>query len=525
MDGGQSAVKTTGLRFILGAVALAIAATAWAQQTSYKQTNLTADQSGVAAHTDSQLSNPWGISFVPGDVFWVSNNNGGTSTTYDAAGNKGMITAGIPVAAHNPCSVGCPTGTVANTVTTDFGGAFFLFDTEDGIITAWSGTANAVTKVDNSASGAVYKGLALVSNSQGDFLLAANFHSGAIDVFDHNFQPATLSGGTFVDPNLPAGYAPHSIHVINGVVFVAYAAQDSAKHDPMVGAGLGLVNLFQADGKFKQRAITGGKLNAPWGIVQASANFGVFSNDVLVGNFGDGTINAYDTMGNFLGQVVDTNGAVIANPGLWEMVFGAGGTGDPNTLYFTAGGASQTHGLFASLVPTAAAGKDFSLQLSSASATIMRGGSTNININSSATGGFNSAINLSCTGLPTTGVSCAFNPTSITPGSGTSSSQLTIAVGSSYVPPVNYVKFASVLGLGLFVMVWGKSKGQDATGKARKAWLLGWFVLLAGILLAAVGCGSSSSSGGHRPPPGTQIMVVGTSGGVSHSFPLTLTVQ
>src|SRR6516164_11658757 len=122
MDGGQSAVKTTGLRFILGAVALAIAATAWAQQTSYKQTNLTADQSGVAAHTDTQLSNPWGISFVPGDVFWVANNNGGTSTTYDAQGNKQSITVGIPGASVSPCSPGCPTGTVANT-TTDFGGA------------------------------------------------------------------------------------------------------------------------------------------------------------------------------------------------------------------------------------------------------------------------------------------------------------------------------------------------------------------------------------------------------------------
>ena len=513
-----------GLRFILGMLVLAVTATVSAQQTSYKQTNLTADQAGVAAHTDAQLANPWGISFIPGQVFWIANNNGGTSTTYDAAGNKGTITVGIPVAANNPCNPACPTGTVANTVTTDFGGASFLFDTEDGTITAWSGAANAVTKVDNSASGAVYKGLALVSNSQGDFLLAANFHSGAVEVYDHNFQPATLSGGTFVDPNLPAGYAPHGVHVINGVVYVTYAAQDSAKHDPMIGAGLGLVDLFQTDGTFRRRGITGGKLNAPWGVVQASANFGTFSNDLLVGNFGDGVMNAYDSTGNFLGQVVDSNGAVISNPGLWDMLFGAGGTGDPNTLYFTAGSASQTHGLFASLVPTAAAGTDFSLQLSSASATVTRGGSTNLNISSSATGGFNSAVNLSCTGLPG-GVTCAFNPTSITPGSGTSSSQLTIAVGSTYVPPVNYVKFATMLGFGLLGMVWGKNKVQDRTAMPRKVWMLGSLVLLAGILLAAVGCGSSSSNSGHITPPGTTIMVVGTSGGVSHSFPLTLTIQ
>ena len=128
-------------------LSLAVATAAYAQ-TGYTQTNLVADQAGVAAHTDAQLSNPWGISFLPGDVFWIANNNGGTSTTYDAAGNKQTITAGIPVAAHNPCAVGCPTGTVANAVATDFGGASFIFDTEDGIIASWNGTLNAVTKVD-----------------------------------------------------------------------------------------------------------------------------------------------------------------------------------------------------------------------------------------------------------------------------------------------------------------------------------------------------------------------------------------
>ncbi|HWX94418.1 MAG TPA: TIGR03118 family protein [Terriglobales bacterium] len=512
------------LLLVLGmALALGFAPAAPAQQTSYTQTNLTANVAGVAAHTDAQLSNPWGISFIPGDVFWIANNNGGTSTTYDAQGVKQAITAGIPVASMNPCNPGCPTGTVANQ-STDFGGATFLFDTEDGIVASWNGTANAITKVDNSPGGAVYKGLALVSNAQGNFLLAANFHSGKIDVYDHNFQPATLSGGTFTDPNLPAGYAPHGVHVINNVVFVTYAVQDAAKHDPLVGAGMGLVDLFQTDGHFERRGMTGGTLNAPWGIASAPANFGAFSNDVLVGNFGDGTISAYDSTGSFLGQLKNSNAQVITNPGLWELVFGAGGTGDPNTLYFTAGGAAQTSGLFGTLVPAAAAGTDFNLNLSAPAATVTRGGSTSLNIDASGSGGFNSPISLSCSGLPT-GVTCTFVPATITPGGTAASSQLTIAVGTGYVPPTGYVVMGSLTGMGLLGLVYGARK-RDQGGMARRTgiWALGSVVLLLGLLLAAVGCGSSSSN--HVTPPGAQsVMVVGTGGGISHSFPLSLTIH
>jgi uncharacterized protein (TIGR03118 family) len=518
----ETAVKRLTQYLISGALALGIAPASFAQQTSYKQTNLTANQAGVANHTDAQLSNPWGISFIPGDVFWIANNNGGTSTTYDAQGNKQNITAGIPVAAMNPCNPGCPTGTVANQ-STDFGGAPFLFDTEDGILVSWNGTANAITKVDNSANGAVYKGLALVSNTAGNFLLAANFHSGAIDVFDRNFQPATLSGGTFTDPNLPAGYAPHGVHLINNVVFVAYAVQDAAKHDPVTGAGMGLIDLFQTDGKFLRRGMTGGRLNAPWGIVATPASFGLFSNDVLVGNFGDGTISAFDSTGTFLDQVKDSNGTVITNPGLWDLVFGAGGTGDPNTLYFTAGGASQTSGLFATLVPAAAAGTDFSLSLSADSATVTQGGSAAVNISASASGGFNSPISLSCTGLPT-GVTCAFAPPTITPGGTATSSQLTIAVGTTYVAPAGYMAWGSFTGMGLLGLVYGARK-RDQRGIARRTgiWALGSVVLVLGLLLAAVGCGSSSSN--HATPPAQTVMVVGTSGAISHAAPLSLTIH
>jgi uncharacterized protein (TIGR03118 family) len=452
-------------------------------------------------------------------VFWIANNNGGTSTTYDAAGNKNPLTTGIPVAAHNPCAVGCPTGTVANATVADFGGATFIFDTEDGIIASWNGTANAKTQVDNSTNGAVYKGLALMNNAAGNFLLAANFNSGAIDVFDSAFRPATLGGGAFRDPNLPAGYAPHGVHVLSGLVFVAYAQQDTAKHDPVLGAGLGLVDVFHTDGSFLRRGMTGGTLNAPWGVVLAPANFGTFSNDVLVGNFGDGTINAYDTAGVFKGQLMDANNTAIANPGLWDMVFGAGGTGDPNTMYITAGGATQTHGLFATLVPTAAAGKDFSLQLSVPSATVVRGNSTTVNIASTAAGGFADPVNLSCTGLPA-GVTCAFNPATIDPGAAGSTSQLTIAVGTTYIPPNPYVA-GSMLMVGMLGMLWGtRRKAQPAY--AAKTWALGAVVLMLALTMAAVGCGYSSKG---RTQPGTTVMVVGTSGGISHASPLALTIQ
>jgi len=380
------------------------------------------------------------MAFLPGNPFWIANNNGGTATLYDAQGAKQTTVVSIPVAATNPCNPGCPTGIVANS-TTDFGGALFIFDTEDGVLAKSNETGNATIARDNSSAGAVYKGLALLSNAAGDFLLAANFHSGAIEVYDKNLAPTTLSGGTFTDPNLPAGYAPHGVHVINGVVFVTYAQQDTAKHDPVLGAGLGVVDLFQTDGKFLRRGMTGGTLNAPWAVVATPADFGDFSNGVLVGNFGDGSISAFDTTGTFLSQVKDGNGNVIFIPGLWELVFGVTGTGDSNTLYFTAGGSTQTHGLFGTFVPGAAAGTDFTLGLSAGSATVARGGSTSLTIDASASGGFNNAINLSCSGQPT-GVTCAFTPASIMAGG--ASSTLTISVGSTYVPPMGYMAWANL---------------------------------------------------------------------------------
>src|SRR6202163_4926821 len=219
-----------------------------AQQAGYSQTTLFSTTAGVAKTTDPQLLNPWGISFMPGSDFWIANNNSGTSTLYDNQGKKntGLVVT-IPGATKNPngnCSPGCPTGTVANGNGSYFGGGSFIFDTEDGIIANWTGASSAVVAFDNSASGAVYKGLALLNST---FLLAANFNSGKVDVYDRSFQPTSLSG-SFTDAKLPAGFAPHGIRVIGNQIYVAYAMQDAAKHDAQPGSGLGQVDIFDMNG-------------------------------------------------------------------------------------------------------------------------------------------------------------------------------------------------------------------------------------------------------------------------------------
>jgi uncharacterized protein (TIGR03118 family) len=493
-------------------------------QTGYSQTNLVANTAGVANHTDSQLSNPWGISFIPGQPFWVANNNGGTSTLYDAQGNKQSMVVGIPSAANNPCNPGCPTGTVANSLTGYFNSGSFLFDTEDGIIANWTGQANAAVAVDNSASGAVYKGLALLTNSTGTFLLAANFNSGKIDVFDRNFTPTTLTGN-FTDPNLPAGYAPHGIHVINNVIYVAYAQQDSAKHDPTIGAGLGLVDTFDSSGNFTKTFATGGTLNAPWGVVIAPASFGTFSNDVLIGNFGDGTMNAYDTTGKFLGQVTDSSGHVITNAGLWDMVFGAGGTGDPNTLYFTAGGANQTSGLFATLVPASTVSTaDFSLNVSASSLTVVPGTPGTLTISSAAVGGFNSQIALTCNAGA--GLTCAFSPSTISPGSSAASATLTIS--ASTTPPMGgYGKLAMILPFaGLFGTLFTIPRKKLGTSKGKSALLMiALALLVVGVSFTVACSGSSSGSTSKTATNQATVTVTGTSGSLTHSVPVTVTIQ
>jgi uncharacterized protein (TIGR03118 family) len=515
---------------------LAVPSGLWAQQAGYSQTNLVSNTAGVATTTDSQLLNPWGISILQGQDFWIANNNSGTSTLYNAQGVKNSLVVTIPGASKNPngnCSPGCPTGNVSNSNGSYFAGGSFIFDTEDGIIANWTGATTAEVAFDNSASGAVYKGLALLN---GTSLLAANFNSGKIDVYDRNFNPTSLSG-SFTDPKLPAGLAPHGIHVVGNQIYVAYAMQDAAKHDAQPGAGLGQVDIFDANGNFVSTFVAaGGRLNAPWGVVETPASFGAFPNAILVGNFGDGTINAFDTTGKFLGQLTDSSNKVLVNPGLWDMAFGEGGpSGDQNTLYLTAGGSNQpnfpaggnTTAVFASLVPAAAVGSpNFSLNISAQSATIAPGGATELMVSASAVGGFNGQITLSCTAPA--GLSCAFSPTTISPGSSATSSTLTVSATSTPPPVTGYSLsgMASLLlpGLGLFGTVLTTRKQKPLASKSI-LWTSALGLLIV-ISIFSLGCGSSSnSSKAQASTSQVTLMVTGTSGSLSHTTPLTVNIN
>jgi uncharacterized protein (TIGR03118 family) len=519
-------VKRTLLLFGL-LMTLAIPTGLFAQQAGYSQTNLVSNTAGIATTTDPQLLNPWGISILPGQDFWIANNNSGTSTLYDAQGNKNALVVTIPGATKNPngnCSPGCPTGNVSNGNGGYFGGGSFIFDTEDGIIANWNGGTSAVVAYDNSASGAVYKGLALLNDT---FLLAANFNSGEVDVYDRNFNPTSLSG-SFNDPKLPAGFAPHGIHIIGNQIFIAYAMQDGPKHDSQPGTGLGQVDIFDTNGNFVSTFVpAGAQLNAPWGVVETPSTFGAFPNAILVGNFGDGTINAFDTTGKFLGQLTDSSNNALVNPGLWDMVFGGGGpSGDPGTLYLTAGGSNQpdfppggsTSAVFASILPAAAVGSpDFALDLSAPGVTVAPGGSTNLIISASAVGGFNGQISLTCSAPA--GLTCAFNPTTISPGSSTPSSTLTISAASS--PPGGGYGMFVLSGLGLFGTVLATRKRKPLTRKSILSMSIFGLVLL--VSLFAVGCGSASKT--QTAVSQATIMVTGTSGSISHSAAVATTIN
>ncbi len=338
----------------LTALIAAIPASVRAAATGYVQVNLVSDIPLVAAHTDSNLVNPWGMASSSASPIWVSDNGTGLATLYNGAGIAASLVVTIPPpAGGNPPSA--PTGVVFNS-TSDFAAARFLFATEDGTISGWSAGTTAILEVDNSASGAVYKGLALGNNGTGNHLYATNFHAGTIDVFDASFAQVTLSGN-FTDPNLPAGFAPFGIQNIGGILFVTYAKQDAAGHDDVPGPGNGYVDEFDMNGALLKRLISASVLNSPWGLAKAPTGFGDLSGDLLVGNFGDGKVNAFDpSTGAFLDTLNDSLGNPIVVQGLWGLLFGNGGNGGAQTeLFFSAGipgsGSVEDHGLFGKFAP------------------------------------------------------------------------------------------------------------------------------------------------------------------------------
>ncbi|RQR60393.1 TIGR03118 family protein [Burkholderia sp. Bp9125] len=346
----------TALGAALAVVVLAgvVACGGSSHERQYAVSALVSDGAVPAAHVDANLKNPWGIAFNPKGFVWVADNGTQRATLYDGNGVPQSLVVTIPPGASGDPS---PTGIVFNG-TTDFivtqgaksGAAAFIFAGEGGTLTAWSPAVNptAAITVFDSGGTAVYKGLAMASNNGANFLYATDFHNNRIDVFDRTFAKVTPAVGTFQDPSLPAGFAPFGIQAIGSKLFVTYAKQDAAAHDDVAGAGFGLIDVFSPSGQFLQRFATGGPLNAPWGIALAPADFGRFSHAVLVGNFGDGMLHAFDaTSGMLLGTLLQGDGSAIVEPGLWGIAFGNGLNNQPtNTLFFVAGPNDEADGLY-----------------------------------------------------------------------------------------------------------------------------------------------------------------------------------
>jgi uncharacterized protein (TIGR03118 family) len=519
-----------------------------AAQTSgaYKVTNLISDGSVPAAVTDPTFINPWAIS--DSGTWWMSAEGSGynfvVSSTAIPLGTVNFKVI-IPPASALTTATGVPAGSATTAGTAGMllpngTKASFLFSTLDGTIAGWNsklGTANAICQVaiNNSAAGASYPGLAILNSATASYILAANFGTGnAIEVYDSTFKPTKLSG-TFTDPTLPAGYSPFSVHVLNNQVYVAYAVRSATPPYHTIDApGNGVVSIFDVNGKFVARAATGGNLNSPWGVAIAPANFGIFGGSLLIGNFANGLINAYDpTTFNYRGQLVDGTGKPLTYPSLWELLPGGttvGNTtsfsgGDTSTIYFTAGLAGEAHGLFAAISndSTTSGTPAFGMSAATGELTVMNGSTVQTTISVAPTYGFNGTVSLACTGLPA-GSTCSFAPPTIT-ASATAPSIAVMTIqtsrtmallertghGLAGVAPALLLPFASVL-------VFYRRRFSTLTN------FLGLFVLC-GIMLATLGtilgCGGSAST-----PAGTsQVVVTAKSGSVSQSATISLTVQ
>jgi uncharacterized protein (TIGR03118 family) len=322
---------------------------------AYLVHNLVADQPGIADHTDPNLVNPWGNAFSAGSPFWIGDNGTGLSTLYDGTGTPSSTVVEIPAAGGG--TNGPVSGVIVNSVTTAFlvapgKQAQFMFCSEDGVISGWNSSVDAThAKVlaDNSKNNAVYKGCAIGTTATGPVLYVANFNSGQVEVYDANMNPI-VNAGAFTNAAVPAGFAPFNVQVMNGKVFVVYAKPDAEKHDDVAGPGNGYVSVYDLSGNLLQSLIAAGNLNSPWGLAIAPSTFGDFGGALLVGNFGDGKINAYNlTTGALMGTLSDREGNPIILPGLWSLNFGNGSRSDAATLYFTSGPNDESDGLLGSI--------------------------------------------------------------------------------------------------------------------------------------------------------------------------------
>jgi uncharacterized protein (TIGR03118 family) len=316
----------------------------------YQQTNLVSDISGLAPVPDANLVNPWGLTSSGTSPWWVSDNGTGVATLYNGAGQR------IPLVVTVPPPFGgvppsAPTGIVFNG-SSAFGAALFIFVTEDGTISGWSGGTNAALKFTSPVR-AVYKGATIGQSNSANFLYVANFFNGSVDVFDKDYVPVTLSSGAFKDSRIPSGFAPFNVQNIGGKIFVTYAKQSEAKKDEVDGPGLGFVDVYNPNGDLVLGLKSGRWLNSPWGLALAPGGFGKDSGRLLVGQFGSGQIATYDLdHGNFHGLLRGVDGQPLKIDGLWALRFGNGaGAGPATTLFFTAGIEGEAHGLFGTITP------------------------------------------------------------------------------------------------------------------------------------------------------------------------------
>jgi uncharacterized protein (TIGR03118 family) len=338
------------LQAIAASLAFGLVLPAAAQRFDVKPLVTDSQSANTAQITDPGLVNGWGISYSPTSPFWVSSNGAGTAVLYRVdpatqATSKVSLTVAIPGA-------GNPTGQVFNGAASSgaFNGNQFLFVSEDGTVSGWRGALGTTAEAMVMAS-AIYKGSAFATTAQGSYLYAANFDRGSIDVYKGTVATPSLTG-SFVDASLPAGYVPFNVQNLGGTLYVAYASKEPGDTDETAGPGLGIVDRYDLNGTFLGRVATGGTLNAPWGLAIAPSSFGAWAGQLLVGNFGDGRINAYDRLtGTFLGQVLDKSGNPLAIDGLWALTPGNdGGAGSSRLLYFSAGPDDEASGLFGVLV-------------------------------------------------------------------------------------------------------------------------------------------------------------------------------
>ncbi|HEY5055229.1 MAG TPA: TIGR03118 family protein [Acidobacteriaceae bacterium] len=533
----RSRVFHLSLAVILAAAICTAPGVASAQTAgAYTVTNLVSDGSVPATVTDANFINPWAIS--DSGTWWISAAGTGYDyvvSTVPAIAFKVIVPAGANATANGFPAGSVTTGGATGMILPNLTKANFLFSTLDGTISGWNGklgTANALCQIviNNSSTGASYPGLAIYNTATASYILAANFGNNALEVYSSTFARTSLTG-SFTDPNLPAGYAPFSVHVLNGQIYVAYALRTaSAPYRTVDAVGNGVVDQFDANGNFVARIATGGNLDTPWGVAIAPTSFGIFGGDILIGNFGNGRINAYDPVNfTFRGQLTDGTGKPLAYPSLWELLpagtavtnsTGVSG-GTAGSVYFTAGLTGEQHGLFAAISNSTASGTpSYGVSAGTGTLTVKAGFDAITTINIAPTYNFTGTVTLACSGLPA-GAVCSFTPAQIAAsGSAPSSTLLDITT----------YKLASAshsLGRGVALALLFPLGGMLAMRRRNLgAWrpMIAAFVALLS-LGAVIGCGNSYASQTPTPQGTSQVTVTATSGSVSQSTTVALVVQ